>query len=71
MKSIFIKSFPYINLILAMFKILIKEKKYERLQKKGQKLIEDIDNIFLSILYKVKTGVQLYLLPTKMFGNIL
>ena len=69
LKSTFIKKYPYINLILAVFRVLINEKLYMRKQNKGQKIIEDIDNVFVSILYKVKTGIQWNLLPTISFGK--
>ncbi len=68
-KSIFIKKYPYINLIIAIFRILIKGNPYIRTQNKGQKIIEDIENVFVSILYKVKSGIQWNLLPTSAFGK--
>ena len=50
LKSIFIKKYPYINLILAFFRVLINEKTYMRTQKRGQKIIDDIENVLISII---------------------
>ena len=69
LKSIFIKSFKNIEIILAIFRTLLAQEKYKIVQKRGQKRIQDLDGILLAILYKVKTGVQWRLLPVSQFVN--
>jgi len=68
-KSQFTKTYKYINIVLNIFRQMIKENKYLFIQKRGQKRIQDLEGIFISILYKVKSGCQWRLLPVELFVN--